>query len=423
MPAPVRQQDDPLLGRLLQPPDRVLKDLPLHGLTLPVQLAQLPGQLCRPVRIPGKEQLSGQTGLSHPAGRIDPGGQRIAHGHRGEGPVPQSGLLDQLGKAQPPGMGQGGQSGLNDGAVFAGHGHHIGHRSHRGQVGIFQKDPLRPLRSGHRHGQLQGHTHPSQALEGIGAVGAAGIHHSARGGQALLTLMVVRHHHIHPQRGGERGLRPGGDAAVHSDDQGDPLGRQGGHRLRVEAIPLLQAVWDIGQDPSAQTAQAVGEQTGRGDPVHVVVPVDRHSLPRLQGPADAADRPVHVPQAHRVLQRRLSGGEEGLGLLPRPDPPGGQHCRQKRRDPRLLQLLPGGAAGRGDPPFLITHRASLLPPSAGGHTGNNITGYYTIVFSTGTSKIQHIPHASPLPSILFPGFSPNKRQTGRSPAFRRLRPV
>ena len=54
---------------------RLVEDLLLHHLPLPVQSAQLAGQLLRLGAVAGEEEVRGQLRLPHPPGGIEPGGE------------------------------------------------------------------------------------------------------------------------------------------------------------------------------------------------------------------------------------------------------------------------------------------------------------------------------------------------------------
>ena len=257
-------------------------------------------------------------------------------------------------------MGQSGQPGLDDGSVLARHGHHVGHGAHRRQIGVLPEHQAGPVRSRRRHGQLQGHPHAGQPLEGVGTVGAVGVHHRRSLRDGLLALVVVGDDHVNSKLPGKLHLPSGGDAAVHRDDQCDPLLGQVEDRLLIQAVALLQPVGDVGAHPPSQPGEAVGEQTGGGDAVHIVIPVDRHQLSRFQGTAHPEDRPVHVLEQHGVQQRLFPGGEQLPGLLRLCHAPGGQDAGQKGGDAGPLQLGPPLRGGMGDFPLLIPHGRS--PP-------------------------------------------------------------
>ena len=191
-------------------------------------------------------------------------------------------------------------------------------------------------------------------LEGIGAVRPVGIHHRHGAGQLLLALVVIRHHHIHAKLGGIRHLLHAGDAAVHGDDQRDPLLMQGAHGLRRQAVSVLDAAGNIVAHLPAAAAQIVHQNGGGGDAVHVVVAENGDMLPFLQSGADAADGAVHVlhekrRKGQRIFNIQKFGGSGAVG-----DAVGGQNGRQQRRIARRLQRLHRGSRS-GKVPFFKFH--------------------------------------------------------------------
>ena len=144
------------------------------------------------------------------------------------------------------------------------------------------------------HHQFQGHAHPGQVFEGVGAVFPVGVHHRHGGGEFLLALVVVGDHQVDAQFLGVLHLFHGGDAAVHSDDEANPFLGQAVHRLPVHPIAFGQAVGDIVAHVPSLVPQVVGEQAGGGDAVHVIVPIDCHLFSVAQGPANARHGQVHI---------------------------------------------------------------------------------------------------------------------------------
>jgi len=229
-----------------------------------------------------------------------------------------------------------------------------------GQIAAAVKDGGALGNIGHRKGHLQGHAHPCQTLEGVGTVGMVGVHHRHGGGQDLLAGVVVGDDHLDALFSGIGHLVHGGDAAVHRDDEGDPLGGEVVDGLVVEAVALLQPVGDVGQDSAPFGAEELRQQTGGGDAVHVVVAVDRHEFFILNCPADARHRLVHVPQEHGVVGDAAVGIEQSPGLFPGGNAPGGEDPGQQGGDSGPEQgLLPRGTGGR-DVPLFIFHCRPLL---------------------------------------------------------------
>ena len=343
-------------------------DLRLNGLPLPVEVAQGPGEFLPPGRIVREKQFPSQGGAPHPPGGIDAGGQGVADGRGGKGPLIQPRLVEQGPQPRPPGAAQGLQPQAHNGAVLSRQAHDIGHRADGRQIGVALQQLVPPGRAAQGQHQLEGHPHPGQALEGIGAAGPAGVHHRRGGGQGGLALVVVGDHQLHPQGGGAGRLLHGGDAAVHRDDEAHPLAPEGGHRLPVEAVALLHPVGDIGDHRPPLPAEEVGEQAGGGDAVHVVVAVDRDVFPRRQRPAHPRRGPVHVLHEKRVQELAPAGVQKGAGLLRGVQPAGAEGQRRQGRHPRRLHGGPR-LRGTGRPvPLLVFH--GRMPPSL------KITLYY-----------------------------------------------
>ena len=162
-------------------------------------------------------------------------------------------------------------------------------------------------------------------LEWIGAVRPVGVHHRGGGRQLGLALVVVRHHHVHAQRGGEGHLLVAGDAAVHGDHQRGPLVAQGLDGVAAEAVAVLHPAGDIAQAPGAAAAQVVHQQHRGGDAVHVVVAEHGDGLPLVEGPLDPVHGLAHVPHQHGG-QGQAPLPLQGLGgVLRRHHAPGRQH--------------------------------------------------------------------------------------------------
>ena len=244
---------------------------------------------------------------------------------------------------------------MHDGPVFPGEEHHVSHRADGGQVRIFPQEGRAILRPAQGQHQLEGHPHAGQGLEGIGAVGPAGVHHRLRGGERLFALMVIGDDQVHPKPGGMADLLHSGDAAVHRDDEGDALGMERVDGGAAQAVALFHPVGDIGRHPAPPAAEKMGEQAGGSDAVHVIIPVDRYGLSLRQGAGDPGHRPVHIPHGKGVLQKARIVGQEGPGFFRGIHPPGGEHKSRKGRDARCLQRGPGpGCAGRSLP-LMIFH--------------------------------------------------------------------
>ena len=159
-------------------------------------------------------------------------------------------------------------------------------------------------------------------LKGIGAIPPAGVHHRCGRGKLLFALVVVGDDDVQPQALGVLSLLDGGDAAVYSDDDRRALFSQPLHRPLVQAVALLQTIGDIGQNFATLAAEEIGKQTGGGNAVHIIIPIDGDGLALLQSGLQPFDGLVHVGHLHRVMK-----------LLPLIEQPPG---------PRRIGNAPGG---------------------------------------------------------------------------------
>ena len=234
--------------------------------------------------------------------------------------LPQQGL-----EAGAGAVGQPFQPQMHQGPVFSLQEHHVRHRADGGQLAVVQQHLGTLGGGGEGQGQLQRYPHTRQIGEGVGAVGAAGVHHRHGLGQDLFALVVVGDDHVHPQGPGVLHLLGGGDAAVHRDNQGDPLAGQGVNGVVVQAVPLFGTVWDVADHLATQRAEKLGEQTGGGDAVHVVVAVDGDGLLLPDGPGNALHGLLHIPQEKGVVEQVGAMGQKGRGRWGGVHPPGTQN--------------------------------------------------------------------------------------------------
>ena len=137
--------------------------------------------------------------------------------------------------------------------------------------------------------------------------------------------MVVGDDHVHPQGPGVLHLPGGGDAAVHRDNERDPLARQGINGVVVQTVPLFGTVGNVADHLATQGLENLGEQTGGGDAVHVIVAVDGNGLLLPDGPGDALHRLLHVLQEKGVVEQVGAVGQKGRGRWGGVHPPGTQN--------------------------------------------------------------------------------------------------
>ena len=355
VPGLVRQHQAVILLPAGQQGQALVENLQLHRLTLAVELTQLVGQQLGLAVVLGEDELRRGHRPAHPAGGVDPGGETVAHGGGGDGPVQGTRLHHEGVQPTAAGFFQVVQAHPDNGAVLPQKLHHVGHGAHGGQVGVLLEEGAVPLFPPQGHHQFQGHPHPGQILEGIGAVLPVGVHHRHGGGNLLLALVMVGDNHIYAQAAGVGHPLHGGDAAVHGNHQAHPLPGQFLHRLPVDPVALGQAVGDVVAHVTALGAEIMGEQTGGGDAVHVVVAVDCDLLPVAQGAANPGGGQVHVFHQEGVLKLVLPAGEETLGLCQVGHPPGTESGGHQGGDPLPFHGFIGLLGPLCDVPLLVFH--------------------------------------------------------------------
>ena len=264
-------------------------------------------------------------------------------------------------KPDKVGVLDGGKAPGYDGAVLAGHLHHVGHGADGGQRAVAGEQGLLPVRAAQRQRQLQRHAAARQMLEGIAAVGPVGVYHRHGAGQRLLALVVVGDDHVHAQRVGEVYLLHAGDAAVHGDQQAGSLAVQALDGVDAQAVAVLDAARDIVQHIGAPALEIVHQNTGGGDTVHVVVAEHGDPLVVGQRPLHPLHSLVHVGHEEWAVGQARLMLQKGGGLLRRGDAPGGQHRRHKTGITRRRQTGRRLGVRLGNAPFLKFHGGP--PPS------------------------------------------------------------
>ena len=133
------------------------------------------------------------------------------------------------------------------------------------------------------------------------------------------------------------------------------------HGGPVQPVALFNAVRDVADHPAAPLPEKFREQTGGGDAVHVVIPVNGNDFPALQRPADARGGPIHVPHEKRVMEQLGAVGKKCPSLCRGVQPAGAQHSGAEGGQARQLHLTPGGGrAARAQIPLFILHSIQFL---------------------------------------------------------------
>ena len=351
-------------GEALDLLDGLGVDLLLHGLPFPVEGAHLPGHVLGPGGVVCEEEVRRQLRLPHAPGGVDPGGQDEADLGGGQARLRQARLPQEGPEAQKRGLPHRLQPPADDGAVLPGHEHHVRHRADGGQGAVALEEGLR-LGLPQGQDQLEGHAHPGQVLEGVGAVAPAGVHHGHRLRQYLLALVVVGDDQVQSDLPREAGLLHAGDAAVDGDHQGHALVPEGPQCVPPQAVAVLDAAGDVLDAVRPLGAQVVDQEDGGGDAVHVVVAEDGHALPPLQGQTDAPDRLVHIlHEEGGVLQMPLPD-QEGPGFAGCLHAPGGHHGGEQAGVARRVEPLRRRLVKRRRVPLGVFHASSSPLPAAG----------------------------------------------------------
>ena len=174
--------------------------------------------------------------------------------------------------------------------------------------------------------------------------------------------MMIQDDHVHAAI-----LQPldwfnGGRSAIHGEEQADGKFLEAmGHPIGAEPVAFLQPVREIVVHAPAHPAQKLGQQSGRGNAIHVVITKDHHRFTGFPRPHQPADSGIHVGQEERVRETfefgvEKFGGGDGIGQSPLQEALG-----EKGRDAELFdQRLSHQGLRRGDGP------AEFHNPAAGG---------------------------------------------------------
>ena len=333
---------------------RFLPDGQLQFLPFPVFAAQFRGQRRRPAAIPGFQQPDGHFRNTQPSRRVDPGRQRVSNGGGGQLFLRRSRLFQQ--RPEPGAafsLGDHLQPIAGDEPVLAQNGHHVRHRADGHQIPVFPEHLLSV--SVHGADQLEGHAHARQRLARRAVVRPLGIHHRFRLREGLPAFMVIGDDHIHAPAVGIVRLFQIGDAAVHRDDERHAPIRQGVDGGGIQPVSFRDPIRDIQFAPEPSPAEVVRQQAPGRDPIHIIIPIDRHMLPRGDGAGEPLDRRDHVRQPERVLQQFGAPGQKAVDLSGVRHPAEMEDGRQQGRAPRRQKRRRDHRASGRDFPIRIFH--------------------------------------------------------------------
>ena len=322
MPAFVRQ-DDGLRG--LSGGEhgyRLPVNFRFHRLPLPVQGAQGFGGIRCLLGVIGEKQLHSQIDLSHPARGVDAGSQHKADGGGGNGFGVAAALGHESGNAGALGVRQQLQPPGGKDPVLSPQGHHVRYGAQAHHVGVLRQHRLRVTAQG--AGQLEGNAHAGKILVGIAAVGPVGVNHRDCLGQGVLAFVVVGNDQVHAQLLAQLSLGYGGNAAVHGDDELNPLVVELVQGDGVQTVAFFQAAGDVADTAASVAAEKVRQKAGGGNAVHVIVAEDRDFFLVFDGQRHSSGGQRHIRHQEGVGQ----GGaaiQIVLCLGTVLNAPGGQH--------------------------------------------------------------------------------------------------
>ena len=159
---------------------------------------------------------------------------------------------------------------------------------------------------------------------GIAAVRPVGVNHRDCLGQGILAFVVVGDDQIHAQLFAQLSLGHGGNAAVHGDDELNPLVVKLVQGNGVQTVALLQPTGDVADTAAAVAAEKVRQQAGGGNAVHVIVAEDRDFFLVFDGQRHPSGGQSHVRHQKGVGQGSVAI-QIGLCLGTVLNAPGGQH--------------------------------------------------------------------------------------------------
>jgi hypothetical protein len=122
-------------------------------------------------------------------------------------------------------------------------------------------------------------------------------------------MVMVGNDQIDADRARMGGFAHIADAAIDGDQQANPFTGKRIDGLDIQAIPLTDAVWNIGQNQPAHGADRLHQQRHCGHAIGIVIAVHRHQLVIVNGCGDTLHRGLHPAHAERIVQA-IVGAEE-----------------------------------------------------------------------------------------------------------------
>ena len=317
--------------------DRAGKNILFDRLTLTVELAQLVGKPLRLGGVAGEQKLGGKLGAAHASGGVDARRENEADLNGGDRLSGKTGFAQQRVQTDKIAVVESVQPALHDGAIFSLHAHDVGNGADGGKRAVAREESVLTIVAAEGENELERDANARKVLERIAAVRAVRVDNGDGVRQRFLALVMVGDDKIDAQTPGKGGLLHAGNAAVDRDDQRHAALRKRADRVAAETVPLLDAAGNVHRDACAAKAQIIGQKTGGGDAVHVIVAEHGKLFTVAQRAVDALDRLVHVLHQKRRVGKLVLACQGFGGLLRRFCAARDQHRRDQIRVARVHQ--------------------------------------------------------------------------------------
>ena len=328
---------------------RDFRELRFDGAALVVDALEALGAAHRLVVVVGEQKVERGLRVAHAARRVDARDEREAEVGGGDR------LAGRPARAQ-----EGGDAGARRGvdafdavgdqrAVLVDHGHEVGHRPQRREVGVAAPEVGVAEAAAQRLDQLEGHADAGQDGAGAGRVGL-GVGDRHVFGDEVGRLVMVGDRHADAALAQQLDFGGAGDAAIHRHQEvgielHDAL--DGG---LGDAVALVGTPRDERQRACSQRAQTAREHRRRRDTVDVEVAEHDDAVAALDGVlervGDVGEAGDAVGVAPIAVERGL---EEALRLPGIVDAARDQRRRDESRQPEIaLKTRNGGGISRVD---------------------------------------------------------------------------
>ena len=146
-------------------------------------------------------------------------------------------------------------------------------------------------------------------------------------------------------------------AAIHGNDQTDPLRVKPLHRLPVQTVPLCQPVWNVIAHIRMNLPEKLQQYDNSSDSVGIIITVDDHLLfeiDRTDKPVDRFTHILHQERIVKILERRgeIAAGGVRITYITAFQDAGDQRTQTQfpnQQPLNFIVFLPKIPAGRGKP--------------------------------------------------------------------------